>query len=479
LLVPPKSPYLFTQKWNPTGETGGLDDTLDSATLANPGSNAGAVVRVTADSDTLPHDATVGVEVACAATIAASTAAPFAAPTAGTSAQSLGLPPQGPASASSRSTVLPRLHVVGDVPTLIHEGRVRYEEGRVLGAGGVGEVVEAQDNDICRPVAIKRMLPHVQSPAALVRFVDEIRTVGQLEHPNIVPIHDVGIDQAGQLFFVMKYVQGETLESILDKLRAGDGQYHRLYTFERRAKLFVGVLEAMQYAHARGLLHRDIKPANIMVGPYGEVMVMDWGIAKHVGSDEETLSDRNALPDESSGSGRMAGTAVGTIIGTPAYMSPEQARGEVNRLDERSDIYSLCVLFHELLCLEHYLASRSDLHSILAGVLNDTPRHPSFVVSSRQSRVPSDLGWIVMDGLAKDPAKRYTSVGEMLARLQGRLDGDIKVQCPATFTKRMTHKWMHFVDNHPYALIAGMGVVAISLLMGIALGGWALWHAIA
>ena len=472
----PKSSFPFTLQLPGAGESARTDDAAAAATLAAAGDSA--AVRIVEGASTLPHDATVGIEVGCAATMAASTASPAIASVAGSSLSHEG--PLGPASAYSRSTVLPRLEVVGDMPRLISEARTRYQEGRVLGAGGVGEVVEAQDNDICRPVAIKRMLPDVQSPAALARFIDEIRTVGQLEHPNIVPIHDVGIDDAGQYYFVMKYVQGETLESIIDKLRAGDAAYHRTYTFERRAKLFVGILEAMQYAHARGLVHRDIKPANIMVGPWGEVMVMDWGIAKHVGAeDTPALPERVVAAEGVAHSSRMAGTAVGTIIGTPAYMSPEQARGEVDRLDERSDIYSLCVLFHELLCLEHYLGGRTDLTSVLAGVLSESPRNPAFMTHPLQERVPADLGWITMGGLAKDPAQRFATVSDMLARLQGRLAGDIVVQCPVTFTKRMTHKWIHFVDNHPLAMMFVIGSVGLAVLLGLALTGWTVWRAVA
>lgn len=397
---------------------------------------------------------TLDLHASCAATIDASSLSP----------------------ASARSTVLPRLQVVNDLPALINDGRPRYQEARVLGAGGVGEVVQAQDNDICRPVAIKRLLPEVRSPAAIARFVDEIRTVGQLEHPNIVPIHDVGIDENGQFYFVMKYVQGETLESIIDKLRDGNAAYHRRYTFEQRAQLFLGILEAVQYAHAQGLIHRDIKPANVMVGPWGEVMVMDWGIAKRVGRAEPPAPHVPNPAPEPSTSHRMSGTALGSIIGTPLYMSPEQARGDTDRLDERSDIYSLCVLFHELLSLEHYLADKTDLNAILAGVLSVQPTHPSFLKSPNQGRVPSDLGWIAMGGLAKDPAQRYPSVGALLERLRRRLDGEIPVQCPVTFTKRVNHRFMRFADNHPVGWTLSMALITITLFVGLALSTWALWQ---
>src|SRR5262249_60463772 len=146
------------------------------------------------------------------------------------------------------------------------------------------EVVLVNDRDIERQVALKRLLPELQDPALLARFVDEIRIVGRLEHPNIVPIHDVGVDELGRYYFVMKYVEGETLESIIEKLAAGDPAYVRTYSYERRIEIFLGLLHALEYAHSHGVVHRDVKPANVMVGRYGEVVLMDWGIAKPLAS---------------------------------------------------------------------------------------------------------------------------------------------------------------------------------------------------
>ena len=148
--------------------------------------------------------------------------------------------------------------MVGSTPRLVSQGKLRYEHTRHLGQGGVGEVLGARDNDIDRDVAVKRLRPELSSPATIARFVEEIRTVGRLEHPNIVPIHDVGVDGGGEYYFVMKYVDGETLESIIEKLAAGDPLYHALYTFERRRPDRQGAPQSCSRSRTeKGIVHRD------------------------------------------------------------------------------------------------------------------------------------------------------------------------------------------------------------------------------
>src|SRR6185369_8827715 len=142
----------------------------------------------------------------------------------------------------------------------------------------------------------------------------------------------VGVDELGRYFFVMKYVEGETLESIIEKLRARDPEYLLRYSVEVRLEIFLGVLHALEYAHAQGIVHRDVKPANVMVGRYGEVVLMDWGIARPIGAARDPAAGADGEIEGDGGArGRMFATRVGSVIGTPAYMSPEQARGENDR----------------------------------------------------------------------------------------------------------------------------------------------------
>ena len=351
---------------------------------------------------------------------------------------------------SLRTTVLPRVEIVGAESKVVADGKIRYGLARRLGEGGVGEVVMARDNDIERDVAVKRLRPELQSShASILRFAEEVRTVGRLEHPNIVPIHDVGVDANGEYYFVMKYVEGETLERILEKLAAGDREYHARYPFERRVEIMMGVFEAIAYAHSKRIIHRDIKPANVMIGPYGEVVVMDWGLAREVRG-AEPLAGAATSPDATGK--RLWQTQIGALLGTPAYMSPEQARGD--ELDERSDVYSLSVMFYELLTLRHPHESVTTLDAMLDAVKNTPAPRALGVASGVQPPVPADLDWFVEKGLRKNSAERYQSVQEMIDRLRRRATGDIPVQCPITFSMRATTLLRQGLAKRPFLMSA-------------------------
>ncbi|MCB9697589.1 MAG: serine/threonine protein kinase [Alphaproteobacteria bacterium] len=365
--------------------------------------------------------------------------------------------------AGGRVTVLPRIEHGGRVPQLVSEERSRFEVLDRLGEGGLGEVVAAKDLDIGRKVAIKTIRPDRQSNAAFLRFVQEVRIVGQLDHPNIVPVHDVGRDDGGAYYFVMKCVDGETLEAVIDRLRDGDPKTHAAWTFERRVEVFRQVLQAVHFAHQRGVIHRDIKPANVMIGPFGEVQLLDWGIARPL--DAEELPTTEGGPEHDRASLSVTHTRVGALIGTPRYMSPEQARGE--RVDVRSDVWSLSLLFYELLTLHHPADGLTDLDTVLAKVQSGEVTHPRKLSHPAQAPVPADLGWYVMGGLTPDPRDRFPTVQAMMERMDRRMEGDIPIQCPVTFQKAMIHRTEHAIDRHPFASI-------FALVGGVVLGGSAL-----
>jgi serine/threonine-protein kinase len=373
--------------------------------------------------------------------------------------------PSGVTTTAARSAVLPR----GDGDPGSAPGE-RYAKKRVLGAGGMGEVVLAEDRDIGRDVALKYLTAPSNDAAALARFVDEIRVVGSLEHPNIVPIHDVGVDDADRYYFVMKHVEGETLESVIEKLAAGDPAYHARYTYTTRVQIFVALLRALAFAHARGYVHRDIKPANVMVGRYGEVVLMDWGIAKRCKAPERSGPDEPGV-DEASRPvrERLFTTRRGSIVGTPVYMSPEQARGDVDAIDERSDVYCATALFFELVTLRHYLGDPQDLEQVLSAIKSEEA-HVTFGSTSHPSQGPAPAEFIhfVKKGLRKQPAARYQSVTEMIDLLEAALDGRVKVQCPFTLQKRVTREMARFTDHHPAVAMLGFLSVVLGSLGALA-----------
>jgi serine/threonine protein kinase len=376
-------------------------------------------------------------------------------------------------SPNTRITVLPDVRSEGDRLVLVPRDQTRYEGDKLLGRGGMGEVKLARDHDIGRKVAVKRLLDD-DNPHAVARFIDEVRTVGSLEHPNIVPIHDVGQDEDGAYFFVMKYVEGETLESIIEKLDAGDAAYHKRYGFEARLDLFVGLLRALQYAHSQGLVHRDVKPANIMVGGYGEVVLMDWGIAHRMRS-ETRVTNLGGQQSVDLGDRASTETVDGSVVGTPQYMSPEQAAGDVANLDGRSDLYSAAVVLYELLTLRPFVkAGQTAMQTVVAVTQRELPSvmEPAYE-HPHQTAVPVELRHFLRSALARSKDERFLTAEEMLVTFEGVRSGDFAVSCPITFMKANNTKMGRFMDRHPITSMWVMTVAFIGFLGGLV--GWGMW----
>jgi eukaryotic-like serine/threonine-protein kinase len=370
----------------------------------------------------------------------------------------------GRATISGFSTMLPRVEGLH----LVNDPQPRFEILKSLGQGGMGEVNLVKDHEIGRTVAVKRLLGDGADLSGVARFVDEVRTTGYLEHPNIVPIYDAGVDDQGKCFFIMKHLAGETLESVINKLQAGDPAYHARFPFHVRAQIMLGLLNALQFAHAQKVIHRDIKPANVMVGPYGEVVLMDWGVAKPVKDKGQQAQapqktgqalgdapeDQEVMTQSSAIHQRLFETRHGALVGTPAYMSPEQAQGFVDDTDERSDLYSVGVMFLEMLTLKHYLHNKRSVMEMLTGILTVMPKaHNLDTRADVQDNPPAELVYVALRAMEKAPAERYGSAAEMIDALQKAISGQINIQCGVTFTKRGLTEVSRLLEQHPIVLL--------------------------
>jgi len=225
----------------------------------------------------------------------------------------------------------------------------RYLIGQELGSGSVGQVIEARDQHLGRQVAIKILHEgEGLSRDGIARFVAEAQITAQLEHPSVVPVHEIGIMPGGMPYFSMKLVKGRTLGDVINHLRIGDRAMRRQYNYLARLRLFQRICQGMAYAHAKGVVHRDLKPGNIFIGEYGEVQIMDWGLAKTVKS---SLPDYDDTLVSTVRQASGMNTFGGAIAGTPAYMSPEQARGDFPRIGPASDVFALGLILAEIMSL--------------------------------------------------------------------------------------------------------------------------------
>jgi tRNA A-37 threonylcarbamoyl transferase component Bud32 len=225
------------------------------------------------------------------------------------------------------------------------DGAVRYQVLRPHARGGLGEVFVALDQELHREVALKEIdATHADDPHSRGRFVREAEITGGLEHPGVVPVYGLGRHADGRPFYAMRFIRGETLKDAIARFHEspGHGLGHGDLEFRQLLGRFMAVCNAVAYAHSRGVIHRDLKPSNVMLGHYGETLVVDWGLAKAVGRDPAEDGARPAeptlVPVLAEGS---SATRTGAALGTPAYMSPEQAAGRLDQLGPASDVYSL------------------------------------------------------------------------------------------------------------------------------------------
>lgn len=292
----------------------------------------------------------------------------------------------------------------------------RYTFLRKIGRGSSARVVLVHDHHLGREVAMKIQLIQRDSQDDLRhRFLEEAQATGQLEHPNIIPVYDLGVLDGGELYYTMKYVRRSNFRRVIHRLRNGHNETLHQFSLIRLLTIFNQVCMAVDYAHSKGVIHRDLKPENILLGDYGEVIVMDWGIAKLIGDAIQTVSGSAVRTP----SGR-AQTPENTVYGTPEYMAPEQAMGFSHQ--PSVDVYSLGAILYELLCLSPPFEGKSPVKTMIK-VVRETavPPHQRAEVFGRH--VPEELEAMCLRALNKKPALRYSSAKALRDEVEAYIEG--------------------------------------------------------
>jgi serine/threonine-protein kinase len=291
-----------------------------------------------------------------------------------------------------------------------------------IGRGGMGVVYRAEQGDLERTIAFKELI--ATSDAVLrERFVREARITAQLDHPNVVPVHSIEIGQDGTFGIAMKLVDGKTLKTLQNETIAAYEKGERIdtaHSLEVRLEIFLKICDALAFAHAKGILHRDLKPANVMIGRFGEVYVMDWGIARAAGA--HAPAPASTTPDEAS----PELTRDGDIIGSPMYMSPEQAAGRHDKLDERSDEYALGLILFEIVCLQRAIRPKNLIEAMRTAMSGEKED----LVHVAGKRIPRELRAIVEKATAFAPDDRYPTVTALADDVRRYLRGQAVIAEP-------------------------------------------------
>lgn len=369
----------------------------------------------------------------------------------------------------------------------------RYRTRREVARGGMGVILEVWDEDLRRRLAMKVVLERARAGAAddsgaprrLARFLEEAQITSQLDHPGIVPVHEVGRDEAGRIFFTMRLVDGRDLREVIELARGG----REGWTRTRVLGALLKVCEAMAYAHSKNVVHRDLKPANVMVGRFGETYVMDWGLAKVLGRpdphDLRLAVESGTGGDPVDGAARRAErprldpvvtlrsdtsqdadsplrTLDGDIVGTPAYMAPEQALGRLDEVGPRSDVYSVGALLYHLLAghmpyepLGETVRATAILEAVRAG--------PPWPLRKLDPTLPAELVAIAEKAMARDPAERYASMMDMAEDLRAYLEGRVV----SAYTSGVLYEARKWIERNQGVAAALFALVLLAVGSGV------------
>ncbi len=339
----------------------------------------------------------------------------------------------------------------------------------ILAEGGVGLILKGFDSNLGREIAIKVLRPGKRSDKnAVRRFIREARATAQIDHPNVVPVHELGVHPELGVYFTMRKIGGEPLSTIIQRLRAGNPEYEKKYSLSQLMHLFTDVGNGVAYAHSKGIIHRDLKPDNIFIGDFGEVIIIDWGLVRNLenpgshSSEEgparrDSASELNIDIDDKLDKNL---TKDGHISGTPCYMSPEQALGENSKIDHRSDIYTLGIILYQMLTLKLPFEGE-DVPEIMNKILEGKFLPPRQVSPKRH--IPAELEAICEKAMSHKPEDRYQSVNELLKDIYNYFD-DFPV---SALKHTLLGRFRKFCLRHKLASVA---VITLLITIGAALG---------
>jgi eukaryotic-like serine/threonine-protein kinase len=302
-------------------------------------------------------------------------------------------------------------------------------QGKLI-SGGMGAILEVIDQDLHRPTAMKVIKPSFKNEEhAVIEFIREAKITAMLEHPNIIPVHELGLSDETGLYFTMKLMRGEPLNHILKEIKNENAGYLEKYGMYSLLNIFRKICDAVDFAHSKNIIHRDIKPHNVIVGRYGEVLLMDWGLARYIGdlNQEEDLQQRDALREIQA----LTGKARNIIQGSPAYMAPEQTSGESSQLDKKTDIFLLAATLYQILTLEAPYTGKN-----LKEVLQKANRRDLVEPQKRSPdrHIPDELCRIVMKATELKKEDRYESVQALINDIDDVIAGRWLKQEKKVFT---------------------------------------------
>ncbi len=341
------------------------------------------------------------------------------------------------------------------------KGTPRFRVTDILGEGGQGTVYQVYDYDFKRDVAFKVLKHTTPAPQHITRFIHEAQVTAQLEHPGIVPVHDVNVMADGTVYYTMKKVSGLSLSQVIAE-RGGKPEHQRLLL-----RQFVRLCEPIAFAHSRGVIHRDLKPSNVMTGDYGEIIVLDWGLAKILGQadvcslrSESPAGDRRQNNQVVSGAHSVIHTGDGRSVGTPGYMSPEQAQGNSENAGVTSDIFALGVILYEL------LSGCKPWSSQETGAIMEEVRGGTFVpITERTKNLLPHITAVVHKAMAAESDNRYQSVNELITDINNYLNND----SVSVYTETFMESCARLCSRHKIAIRSGLLVAGIALCCAVGL----------